>query len=104
MVPTAGRASEYIATPGGSKISPYRFTTAIEKTRGLLQYQLIQETLDSITVKVIMDGQNNDKEIMGIQENIRTVLGDDMSIHVEICDKIKLEENGKYKVVKSKIE
>jgi hypothetical protein len=51
-----------------------------------------------------MDGQNNDKEIMGIQENIRTVLGDDMSIHVEICDKIKLEENGKYKVVKSKIE
>jgi phenylacetate-CoA ligase len=104
MVPAAGRASEYITTPGGRKISPYRFTTAIEKTRGLLQYQFIQETLDSITVKVIMDGQNNDKDIMGIQENIQTVLGNAMSIHMEICDKIKLEENGKYKVVKSKIE
>jgi hypothetical protein len=51
-----------------------------------------------------MDGQNNDKDIMGIQENIQTVLGNAMSIHMEICDKIKLEENGKYKVVKSKIE
>jgi phenylacetate-CoA ligase len=104
MVPAAGRASEYITTPGGSKISPYRFTTAIEKTRGLLQYQVIQETLDSITVKVIMNGRNNDKEIIGIQDNIQKILGDDISIHVEICDKITLEKNGKYKVVKSKIE
>lgn len=104
MVPAAGRASEYIATPGGSKISPYRFTTAIEKTRGLLQYQFIQDTLDSITVKVIMDGQRNDKEIMEIQEKIQPILGDDISIHVKICDKIKLEENGKYKVVKNNIE
>ena len=104
MVPAAGRASEYITTPGGSKISPYRFTTAIEKTRGLLQYQFIQDTLHSITIKVIMDGLSNDKEIMEIQEKIHTVLGGDMSVQVEICDKIKLEENGKYKVVKSKIE
>jgi hypothetical protein len=51
-----------------------------------------------------MNGRNNDKEIIGIQDNIQKILGDDISIHVEICDKITLEKNGKYKVVKSKIE
>ena len=103
MVPVAGRSSEYIATPDGRKISPFRFTTAIEKTRGLLQYQVVQETLDSIIVKVIMDGQRNERGIIEIQNTVQTALEDVMYIHVEVCDQIKLEENGKYKVVKCNI-
>ena len=103
MAPAAGRSSEYITTPSGKRISSYRFTTAIEKTRGLLQYQFIQEAIDSVTVKVIMAKSECEKELLEIQNKIILAFGEDMNIHVERCDKIDLEKNGKYKVVKSKI-
>ena len=103
MEPAAGRSSEYITTPSGKRISPYRFTTAIEKTRGLLQYQFIQEAIDSVTVKVIMAKSECEKELLEIQNKTILAFGEDMNIHVERCDKIDLEKNGKCKVVKSKI-
>jgi phenylacetate-CoA ligase len=103
MVPAAGRSSEHIITPGGVKISPYRFTTAIEKTKGLLQYQFVQGAEDSITIKVIMDKHGREKEIQEVHDTIQSILGVGMTIQVVRCDKIDIEENGKYKVVKCKI-
>ena len=42
MKPYAGRSSEYIILPDGEILSPYLFTTSIEKIKGLQQYQVIQ--------------------------------------------------------------
>ena len=40
MKPYAGRSSEYIILPNDEILSPYLFTTSIEKIKGLLQYQV----------------------------------------------------------------
>jgi phenylacetate-CoA ligase len=103
MMPAAGRSSEYVITPSGKTISPYRFTTAVEKTPGLLQYQFIQDSADLIIIKIIMNEYERKDTIKDIQAKIRSVIGEDMNIQVVICDKIDIEVNGKYKVVKNNI-
>ena len=101
MAPSAGRSSDFIVTPDGHKFSPYLFTTAIEKINGLLQYQLAQEDVHSITVKAIMSEQAGTQELLEIKTKIQAVLVEPMDIKVETCKKIDIEENGKFKVVKS---
>ncbi len=49
---------------------------------GLLQYQFLQENINSITVKVILTGQQNDEVIQTISTITQEALGEDMSIHV----------------------
>lgn len=104
MAPSAGRSSDFIITPNGKKLSPYRFTTVIEKINGLLQYQLIQEDDRSIIVKAIMDKRTGSQELREIQKRIQAVVIEPMDIKVEDCEKIDIEENGKFKVVKNKVQ
>jgi phenylacetate-CoA ligase len=103
MLPAAGRSSEYVTTPSGKRISPYRFTTAIEKTPGLLQYQFIQDSVDGIIINIIMDDHEQKDTIEEIQTKIQPVIGEEMRIQIKMCDQIDIEENGKYKVVKSSV-
>jgi len=103
MAPLAGRSSDFIITPNGHRLSPYLFTTAIEKINGLLQYQLVQEDVQSIIVKAIMAEQNGALELKNIKERIQAVVVEPMDIKVEACEKIDNEENGKFKVVKNRV-
>ena len=55
MQPLAGRASDYIILRNGTRLSPFLLTTAIEKTRGLLQYQIVQKTASDLCLHVIFE-------------------------------------------------
>jgi len=101
MQPVAGRASEYIRLPGGEKISPYRFTTAIEKFKGLLQYQLIQQSETDIVIKVIIDEKTGNETCINIEKAIINITMGLMRVTVRKTDRIFSEENGKFKVVKN---
>ena len=99
MSPSAGRASDFIITPRGHKISPYRLTTAIEKVNGLLQYQFIQIDHRSIVAKVIMADDASAGQLEEIQNKIKAVVEEPMAISVEPNEEIQIEANGKFKVV-----
>jgi phenylacetate-CoA ligase len=101
MQPVAGRASEYILLPDGQELSPYLFTTSIEQCKGLLQYQFIQQNESDLLVYVVLaDGAG--KEVLGeIKRIVRGITRGAMNILVENTQKISIEENGKFKVVKN---
>jgi len=101
MQPVAGRASEYIELPDGTQLSPYLFTTSIEKVPGLLQYQIIQKTKRELVVKVIIELGQEKKGAHEAQQILNRVTKGTMNVQVEICEKIIIEANGKYKVVKN---
>jgi phenylacetate-CoA ligase len=100
MKPCAGRASEYITLPNGDELSPYFFTTSIEKIDGLLQYQIVQENKDTLTLRAIMrkDKKDSASEIKHI---LQKIIDYTMQIEVHIVSEIELERNGKFKVVKN---
>ena len=103
MQPLNGRASEYIRLPGDRYLSPFRFTTAIEKTEGLLQYQIIQTRIDAIRVKTVFEKGYFDRGRTSIRSILAEVTENRMAIEIEACDKIDIEKNGKLMVVKSEI-
>jgi phenylacetate-CoA ligase len=103
MQPLNGRASEYIRLPGDRYLSPFRFTTAIEKTEGLLQYQIIQERIDTIRVKTVFEKGYFDRGRTSIRSILSEVTENAMAIEIEACDKIDIEKNGKLMVVKNEI-
>lgn len=101
MKPLAGRASEYIQLPNGKHLSPYLFTTSIEKIDGLLQYQIIQKSDVDLFVKVIFDDAKCREGRREIERILSRITENTMEITIEQCATIDIEETGKYKVVKN---
>lgn len=101
MQPLAGRASDYIILPDGTRLSPYLFTTAIEKTRGLLQYQIVQNTASDLSLFVIFDAPHYEDGRQALKQTLQRLTGGTMTIAVHRRSKIDVEANGKFKVVKS---
>lgn len=102
MQPVSGRSSEYILLPDGRHLSPYLFTTSIEKFPGLLQYQFVQKTKNDLLVKVVLKGDDGRKRnLSDIEEIVRKIINGAMNIEVEQTRMISAEENGKFVVVKS---
>jgi len=103
MKPLSGRASECIRLPDGRDLSPFLFTTAIEKTKGLLQYQIIQDRIDGIRVKTIFEEGHFNQGSASIRSILSIVTENKMTIELEECAKIDLEKNGKLMVVKNEV-
>jgi phenylacetate-CoA ligase len=101
MRPVAGRASEYIFLPDGQHLSPYLFTTSIERCKGLLQYQFIQTNKTDLLVKIILDERAGKGIACEIETIVKSITQGTMNISVEQTQHISIEENGKFKVVKS---
>lgn len=103
MKPCAGRSSEYIILPDGEILSPYLFTTNIEKINGLLQYQVVQVTKEKILVRVITDDENFNRIAVELRKIIYNITNHLMEIEVQQHTKIDIEKKGKFKVVKNLI-
>ncbi len=104
MKPLNGRASEYIRLPDGRHLSPFLFTTSIEKTEGLLQYQIIQERFNALRVKSVFKPGFFPHGSSTIQSILMKITENTMTIDVEDCDQIEIGDNGKLKVVKNEVE
>ncbi|MGE5846556.1 MAG: phenylacetate--CoA ligase family protein [Ignavibacteria bacterium] len=101
MKPYAGRSSEYIILPGDEILSPYLFTTSIEKIDGLLQYQIIQTEKKKLTARIITSDDNFNTVADAVRKILSGITKHLMEIEIERSTGIETEENGKFKVVKN---
>jgi phenylacetate-CoA ligase len=103
MKPYAGRSSEYIILPNEEILSPYFFTTNIEKINGLIQYQVVQTTKEKIVVSIVTNSEDFNRIATAIKSILTNITNHLMEIEVQQNTKIDIEENGKFKVVKNLI-
>ncbi|MGE5804416.1 MAG: hypothetical protein ACM34M_01380, partial [Ignavibacteria bacterium] len=101
MKPYAGRSSEYIILPGDEILSPYLFTTSIEKIEGLLQYQIVQTEKNKLTARIITSADNFSTIADAVRKILLGITSHLMEIEIERSTGIEMEENGKFKVVKN---
>lgn len=107
MRPTGGRDSDYITLPDGEQVSPYLFTTSIEHVDGLLKYQIVQTDKHSLVVNLVLDDRHGGRDsqdehvLSQIIDILVNVTSGTMKIEAKRCQEIKIEENGKCKVVKN---
>ena len=103
MKPLAGRASDDIILPNGKALSPYMITTSIEKTTGLLQYQVVQEAADVLKAHLILNSESKESASRQIDVILRNLTDGLMDIKINLCNHIDVEENGKFRVIKKLI-
>lgn len=99
MRPCAGRASDDLVLPDGRRVSPYAVTTAIEHVSGLRQYQVVQDSPQRLTVRIIAGAEVQLRVGAEIQRILNDVLGAALEIRIEVRPRIDPEENGKFKVI-----
>lgn len=98
-----GRESDIIITPSGKALSLPSFygTHILNSIRGIEQYQVIQESIDKIEIRIVTDQNFRQKDLNSLYGITKEYVGDQMSINIKKVPEIQPEENGKIKLVKS---
>jgi len=95
-----GRIVDFLILNGGRLVSPYTLTCALENVPGLIRYQIIQEEVGHIKIKLISDEKFGPESLHQIEEEVKRVLGNDVKVEI-VMDDISKDESGKFRVVKS---
>ena len=98
-----GRVVDMIKTPNGKILTGLFFPHLMKDFREIEKFQVIQSSLDSLTVKIQSDKDHGAVPINTIRSIIRQCTGKSMRINIEIVDEIPLSPSGKFRVVISHI-
>jgi len=96
----AGRSSEYILLPNGSKVWTYELTTSVESIAGLFQYQFVQKSKTQVDVLVVLNRGKLKNVIGEIERRLDGLTQGRIDMQVIAVPHIDPEANGKFKVVK----
>lgn len=102
-----GRAYDIIHTPEGRSIHPeaiiYIFEKMQEQRAVFKQFQVLQDRLDHLTIRIIPTANFNNTIGRDIQVAVRTKISAAMQISLELVNTIEREKSGKLRVVKSQL-
>ena len=96
-----GRETEFLQLRDGSRLSPYRLTTAVETVPGLLKYRFFQADDLSLRIEVVLGGSeiSMEAQIEQIRRNLRPILSDELDMPVCVVDEISRTDGGKHSIV-----
>jgi phenylacetate-CoA ligase len=99
-----GRVDDYIYSSENGKIYLGNISNTIKNTKGILKFQVIQNSINTIHIKAIIDKKVYSKNIETIFiENWRKRIGSQINIDIEYVEFIPNEKSGKYSFVKNNI-
>lgn len=99
-----GRIDDYIYSPENGKINLGNISNTLKDTNGIVKFQVVQDKLDELSIKLVIDSNIFDKKIENkfIQNWVDRV-GSQMNIVIKFVDDIPVEKSGKYRMVKNNI-
>ncbi len=99
----SGRWQDFLRTPDGNQVPAIFFPVSFRELKGIDQYQVIQNTLDSITLKIVRNRFYSEAETESMVRTIRNAICPSVSVSVETCDQIPLTRLGKSRLVISHV-
>lgn len=94
-----GRQLDTLDTPDGRKIPGEFFPHLIKEFPAVRRFQVIQEKLDVITLKLVVDGGLTLADREHLLTEVRKCTGTQVDIRLQMVDDIPLTKAGKLKVV-----
>lgn len=92
-----GRAADFIYDTNGRRLVSFAVTNKMERLRGIKQYQLLQTDTKAYTLSIVADSNMLvENEVVGL---LKSVLGEDALINVDMLEAIEPLASGKYKTV-----
>lgn len=96
-----GRLADCFMLPNGRKVTPKIIMNAIQGTRRVTRYQVVQESINKITIELMRREKDAEVSIDELISRCRSVLGDDVEIEVFTGDRKNLK--AKFRPVISKL-
>jgi phenylacetate-CoA ligase len=108
MAKLNGRTADVIVIPGNIQVSGTTLVDVTASLKGIEQFQIVQEDNKNITVNVIPEKKYKDTSSIQIMNDInneyKRILGDDMDFTVRFVDIIEATNEGKRRIIKSRIQ
>jgi phenylacetate-CoA ligase len=102
-----GKSGDTIYTPSGKRLSPRSFVAQGLVPLGVRRFQLVQDALDHVTVRVVPGSSISSSDTLEFAEAVRShysdTLGDDVEIRVDVVDHIEPTPAGKHLFVISRV-
>ncbi|MFQ5884735.1 MAG: phenylacetate--CoA ligase family protein [Thermoplasmata archaeon] len=98
-----GRNNDIVVLPHGRFLPGEFFPHILKDVSGIRQYQVIQDSLRSFTVKMVKSRTFGDKDKQLLLSNLANWLGNEIEVNLEYVDDISLSPTGKQKIVVSKL-
>lgn len=99
-----GRINDYVYSRENGKINLGNISNCVKGVDGIDKFQVIQDSLDSILVKMIVNkSKYGQKGESVFTHNLRARLGDCVDITIKYVDDIPKEKSGKFRIVKNNI-
>lgn len=98
-----GRNSDIVRTPNGNKLIVHFFTGIFEYVTSINSFQVVQNTIDQILIKIVPMYNFSDKDWEYIKNEIHMKGDKELKIHLEIVNDIPLEKSNKRRFVISNI-
>jgi len=90
-----GRDNDFLITPSGKYLIVHNFTGYFEWINTVKQFQVIQEEINKIIIKLVVNETFNEYEKEKIHKYWSTYVGEDIKIYIELVDNIPLTTSGK---------
>lgn len=94
-----GRDSDILKTPSGKYLIVENFVAYFEWIAEVDQIQVIQEEINKIIIKMIVNSKFNNNVLQKIHNYWNNYIGNDVNVLLEIVDEIKLTPTGKRRTV-----
>jgi phenylacetate-CoA ligase len=94
-----GRDNDVLETPSGRKLIVHVFTIFFAKVPQVNQFQIIQENLDRISIKLVVNEKFDFEAELFIKTNLQEVFGDEINLNIVICDSIEPSLSGKRRFI-----
>jgi phenylacetate-CoA ligase len=98
-----GRVFDIVIAPNGRFISGTYWTILFKTVDGIRQFQLIQEGVDSLSIKLIIEPSFQKTALDTLVERIKESCGAAMRVRFDFVNDIPLTKAGKRKFIISKI-
>ena len=101
-----GRSTECVWTPSGKMINPvslgqYLFVS-LDYVDAIRQYQLLVKSPNEMTLLVVPSGVFTEETRARLQRHMAELVGEEVTIDVEVVEEISLEKSGKRPIIKSR--
>lgn len=98
MESVTGRVADFLIKKDGSRVAGISLIeNTLTKMPGIVQMQIVQESMDSLVVRVVPGAEFKDSTQCGLRDYLAELFGSGTAVEVSIVDAIAPEASGKYR-------
>ena len=98
-----GIINNYIYSKETGKINLGNISNCVKYTPSITKFQIIQNNLDVLQVKIAKDKQYNQIQEKAFVKELRDRFGEAIKLNLEYVDDIPREKSGKYRMIKNNV-